>query len=87
MIELDEKDIKAVGRSRFIRKSEKKLARVFIISIAVLAGLLYLTYEVENPLRYIPFIPLAVMLGYLVWYAREMAKAEKEFFEDWKGGK
>jgi len=84
MIELDEKDVKAVGRSRFIRKHEKKLWIAILVGLGVFLCLTYLTYEIRNILQWIPIVPITGLFGFMIWYIKGLGKAEKEMVEVWK---
>ena len=87
MIELDEKDIKVVARGRFVTKYEKQLIAILIGTLAAIIGLVLLTDRFEVISSYIAFIPVVGLFGYLVWYVRQIYKAEKELVEQWKQDK
>jgi len=84
MIELDEKDIKAVGRSRFIRVHEKQLSIMLLSCTGIFLGLAYLVGKCEACFRFPALIPVAVLFIYIIWYIRNLGKAEKKFLETWK---
>jgi len=87
MIELDEKDIRAVGKSRWIRKHEKQMSWVLIIGIVAFLGLAYLTRSVESPLHLVSMVPVFGLLGYMIGYIRNLSRAEKQFLKEWNKGK
>lgn len=84
MIELDEKDIRAVGRNRWIRKHDGQMLTVFAVVLACFIGLMYLMRGEEGFVRYVSFIPIWGLLGYMIWYMRNLGLAEKRFIEEWR---
>lgn len=87
MIELDEKDVKAVGKSRFIRRHDKQLTIVLIGSMITIVLMTCGTSDFENFIRYIPLIPAVGLISYAVWYTKNLGKAGKELVAKWKEGK
>lgn len=87
MIDLDERDVKAVARARFIRTHEKPLAIALIGAIAVFLGLAYLAVKVENFSEYIAIIPIITLFVYIAWYIKTIYKKEKELVEEWRKNK
>lgn len=83
MIKLDEKDIKAVGRSRFSRKTSKQFSIIIISCFVLLFILSFYLREFDTPISLIPIIPVLGILGYMIWYVRNMNKAEKYFVARW----
>jgi 4-hydroxybenzoate polyprenyltransferase len=84
MIELDEKDIKAIARSRFTRKHNKKFSVVLGACLAAFIGILFLTNDLEGKLYYTSLVPLVVGFIYIIQYFRNMDKAEKELVNYWQ---
>jgi len=85
MIELDEKDVKAVASSRFWRKYRR-----WILGITLgVFGLVILTVIVTSPeswTRFLIFIPCGLYLGLATFCSVKGSRAEKFLVEEWKKG-
>ena len=84
MIKLDEKDVKAVGKARFIRTHDKQLMWVLLGGVALFGVLAHFTAELKTPLYYIPTVPLIGLIIYMVWYIKRIYKVERALVKEWK---
>lgn len=84
MIKLDEKDVKAIAINRFNGRNIKYIAGGFGIFVALLFGLLFLELRVEGFPLNLPFIPIGIILGALIFYLRKQDGFVKDFVSEWK---
>ena len=85
MLELDEKDVRAVAISRFLRFTQKKLIGVLVGCFAAFVLLFFVTGWVGAPI-WIVFFPLAGMLAYSIYFNREQQRFVAKFLFDWRLG-
>ena len=84
MIELDEKDIRSVAKSRFIRAHDKQLIIMVIGCIVAFIALDYATSQFKNFLHYLSIIPMIGLLVYFGWYLKSMKVSEEKLVKEWK---
>lgn len=80
MIQLDDRDIKAVATSRFWRRNTKKLV-LSLIGIMLAVILISIFVDRYSWLAYVFFVLMATSAGAVIWRA---SKYEKEFLANWK---
>jgi len=83
MIELDEKDVKAVANSRFFWKYKWWILGI-TLSILIVMPLVGLTSNPESWTRFLICIPGSVYFGSVILYLIKSTKAEKALIEEWK---
>ena len=72
MIELDEKDIRAIGYSRYMRENGKCFVGIFIAGVGGAIGLGFLGERLS--VNWLPAIPMCVFMW---WYWRFMKRSGK----------
>lgn len=84
MIELDERDIKAVASNRLIRRYRWYLVGSVVLCLAGALGLESLLQEVDAWRKYLPLIPVAALGIGLILFLKKISKEEKSLVREWK---
>jgi len=81
MIELDEKDVRAVASRRYwARLDYRKVAGCFLLLLAVAIGLVWL----PRPWDYFALVPMLVAVGWFIWWGIGEKRAKEELVRKWK---
>lgn len=83
MIELDERDIKAVASNRLFRKHKWRMLGVVVIGLVMIIAL---GLAAEGTWAYWPSygVCLVYWVGALMWYARIEGKAQRNLLGEWR---
>jgi len=80
MIELDEKDVRAVASRRYWARRIRKTAGYYLVLLAISLSLTWLS----KPWDYFSLIPMLIVVGWSIWLCLGERKAKEELVRKWK---